>query len=135
MWGLVLAIEKLLSNSGHRHCLRHLYNNFKQNFKGLTLKDRVWKVVITSNVPTFNRQMEWMNEEDRNTYNWLASKLAINWSRSHFGTSFKYDMLLKNLCELFNATLIEARQKPILSMLEDIRVYMMRRMKMKGGLT
>ena len=65
----MLAIEKLLSNSGHRHCLRHLYNNFKQNFKGLTLKDRVWKVVITSNVPTFNRQMEWMNEEDRNTYN------------------------------------------------------------------
>ena len=44
-------------------------------------------------------------------------------------------MLLNNLCELFNATLIEARQKPILSMLEDIRVYMMRRMKMKGGLT
>ncbi|KAJ9671056.1 hypothetical protein PVL29_027177 [Vitis rotundifolia] len=39
--GLVSAIEKLLLNYEHGHCLRHLYNNCKQNFKGLALKDRV----------------------------------------------------------------------------------------------
>ena len=49
----------------------------------------------------------------------------MNWSRSHFGTSFKCDLLLNNLCELFNATLVEARQKLTLNMLEDIRVYLM----------
>ena len=63
------TIEKLLPNFEHRHCLRHLYNNFKQNFKGLALKNRVWKATIASNVPTFNRHMEWINEEDGNAYN------------------------------------------------------------------
>ena len=72
--------------------------------------------------------MEWMKEKDRDAYNWLASKSVVHWSRSHFGTSFKCDILLNNLCESFNTTLIETRQKSILSMLEDIRVYLMRRM-------
>ena len=37
-------------------------------------------------------------------------------------------MLLNNLCESFNAAIIGARDKPILSMLEDIMVYIMRRL-------
>ena len=37
-------------------------------------------------------------------------------------------MLLNNLCESFNAAIIGARDKPILSMLKDIRVYLMRRL-------
>ena len=53
--------------------------------------------------------MKWMNEEDGNVYNWLASKPEVNSSRSHFGTSFKCDLLLNNLCETFNATLVEVR--------------------------
>ena len=57
----------------------------------------------------------------------------MNWSRSHFSTSFKDDLLLNNLCESFNVTLVEARQKPILSMLEDIRVYLMQMMNARGS--
>ena len=52
----------------------------------------------------------------------------MNWSRSHFDTSFKCDLLLNNWCELFNATLVEARQKLTLNMLKDIRVYLMQMM-------
>ena len=69
-----------------------------------------------------------MKEKDRNAYNWLTSKPTIYWSRSHFDTSFKCDMLLNNLCKSFNATLVEARQKPILSMLEDITIYLIKKM-------
>ena len=80
------AIEELLPNLEYRHCLRHLYNNFNQKFKGLALKDRVWKTTIALNIPTFSRHMEWMKEEKRNVYNWLASNLVVYWLRSHFGT-------------------------------------------------
>ncbi|XP_076934043.1 uncharacterized protein LOC143600164 [Bidens hawaiensis] len=37
------------------------------------------------------------------------------------------DVLLNNMCEVFNAKLLEARDKPIISMLEYIREYLMRR--------
>ena len=95
------------------------------------MKDRVWKASIASNVPSFCRHMEWMKEEDGDVYNWLASKPKVHWSRPHFGTSFMCDILLNNLCESLNETLVEARQKPILSMFEDIKVYLMRRMNVR----
>ncbi|KAL0420466.1 UNVERIFIED_CONTAM: hypothetical protein Slati_3069500 [Sesamum latifolium] len=39
------------------------------------------------------------------------------------------DMLLNNVCETFNACILDAREKPILTMLEWIREYLMRRMQ------
>ena len=36
-------------------------------------------------------------------------------------------MLLNNMCESFNACIVEAREKPILTMLEKIRVWLMER--------
>ena len=72
--------------------------------------------------------MEELKKEDNAAYDWLVTKSPIHWSRSHFGIEVKCDMLLNNLCESFNAAIIGARDKPILSMLEDIRVYLMRRL-------
>ena len=37
------------------------------------------------------------------------------------------DMLLNNLCEVFNSKLIEGRDKPLITCLEYIREYMMKR--------
>lgn len=48
--------------------------------------------------------------------------------RSHFHTLVKCDMLLNNLCKLFNTTIIEVRDKSILSLLEHIKAYLMKRM-------
>ncbi|RYR25612.1 hypothetical protein Ahy_B02g059429 [Arachis hypogaea] len=39
----------------------------------------------------------------------------------------KYDALVNNMRESFNSTIVESRKKPILTMLEDIRVYLMKR--------
>ncbi|XVF36348.1 hypothetical protein REPUB_Repub19eG0050800 [Reevesia pubescens] len=35
------------------------------------------------------------------------------------------------MCETFNGVILEARSKPIISMLEDIRLYVMRRLVLK----
>lgn len=37
------------------------------------------------------------------------------------------DVLLNNMCEVLNAKLLDARDKPIITMLEYIREYLMRR--------
>ena len=36
--GLILAMEMLFPTVEHRFCVKHIYNNFKLNFKGLELK-------------------------------------------------------------------------------------------------
>ncbi|KAL0421250.1 UNVERIFIED_CONTAM: hypothetical protein Slati_3147900 [Sesamum latifolium] len=56
-------------------------------------------------------------------------KPPTQWSRSHFKTDIKCDVLLNNCCETFNSNILEAREKPVVTMLEWIREYLMRRLQ------
>ncbi|XP_058223113.1 uncharacterized protein LOC131332829 [Rhododendron vialii] len=42
--GLIEAVKNLYPNAEHRFCVRHLYNNFKQDVKGLVLKEILWRL-------------------------------------------------------------------------------------------
>ena len=44
-----------------------------------------------------------------------------NWCRAYFSNRCKSDMVDNNLCESFNSTILDARQLPIVSMLDVIR--------------
>ena len=37
--GLIPAIETIFPTMEHRYCVKHIYNNFKVDHKGLELKD------------------------------------------------------------------------------------------------
>lgn len=58
-------------------------------------------------------------------HNCLTEKDPRNWSRAYFKTSSKCDILMNNLCEAFNRSILNARDKPILAMLKRIRLYIM----------
>ncbi|XVE50539.1 hypothetical protein DITRI_Ditri01bG0170800 [Diplodiscus trichospermus] len=53
------------------------------------------------------------------------------WYKAFFKTDVKCDVCHNNLCETFNGTLVKARPKPIITMLEDIRVEIMTRIAEK----
>ena len=53
------------------------------------------------------------------------------WSRAWFNTFPKCDLLVKNLCECFNAYILNTRDLPIISMLEMIRKKLMKRYQAK----
>ncbi|KAK8940462.1 hypothetical protein KSP39_PZI010501 [Platanthera zijinensis] len=125
--GLIRAVEELLPNAEHRFCLRHMYSNFKQLHKGLQLKTLLWKAASSTRVVDFNREMKKLKEFNNAAYEWVRARDPKNWARSHFSTWPKCDMLLNNLCESFNNVILKARDKPIITMLEIIRIIMMRR--------
>ncbi|KAG8381171.1 hypothetical protein BUALT_Bualt06G0094600 [Buddleja alternifolia] len=56
---------------------------------------------------------------------------TLHWSRAHFRTSPKCDILLNNMCESFNSAILEARSKPLLAMVERLSTYLMKRMQSK----
>ena len=60
-------------------------------------------------------------------YEYLAAIPAKHWSRHAFPIRSKSGMLLNNCCESFNNVLVEARGKPIISLMEWIRRYVMQR--------
>ena len=121
--GLISAFQKVLPNSHHRFCVRHLYINFRNMFKRKTLKDALWSIVRTTTVPHFKIAMKDMKKLNEKAYNWLVKKHAHQWSKSHFQSYPNYDMLLNNLCESFSG--------PIITMLLLIHTLLMKRIQMR----
>ncbi|KAK3206724.1 hypothetical protein Dsin_020770 [Dipteronia sinensis] len=68
-----------------------------------------------------------MKTESLPSYNWFVGKDAKHWSRAFFKDIGLCDMLCNNMCEAFNAAILAARDKPIITMMEMIRNYMMTR--------
>ncbi|KAL4309024.1 hypothetical protein GQ457_01G010200 [Hibiscus cannabinus] len=127
--GLKEALEEVFPESEQRKCVRHIYNNFKSKEynKGKTLKDVVWKAARATYVTQYNKAMAEMQALSEASFKWLEDLPPTMRSRSHFSTRSKCDMLLNNLLECFNKVILEARDKPILTMLEIIRTKMMKR--------
>ncbi|XP_068319782.1 uncharacterized protein [Pyrus communis] len=112
-------------------CVRHLYTNYREQFKGKALKDALWAVAKTTTIPHFRRAMEELKLLNEDAYDWLMKRPANHWSRSHFQTQTKCEMLLNNLCESFNAVIVKAKSKPIVTMLQIIYTMLMRKIQMR----
>ncbi|CAL2230711.1 unnamed protein product [Prunus armeniaca] len=126
--GLIHAIETFLPTAEHRMCVRHLYSNFRTEHVGLALKNILWVAARSTTIPWYEAEMDKMKEQDEEAWKWVKKRPAKNWSRSHFEPHSKCDMLLNNLCEFFYSWILDSRDKPILTCLERIRVYIMLRM-------
>ncbi|XP_062086147.1 uncharacterized protein LOC133792255 [Humulus lupulus] len=132
--GLEQALKGLwdegVPEAEHRHCARHLEKNFSKIFRDKTLKDLLWKAAREVTIRRFEAVMLEIKSINEEAYNWLLAAGPHHWSRSHFRTQPKCDILVNNMCEGFNGTksILAARDRPILSMLERIRMYMMQRL-------
>jgi hypothetical protein len=60
-------------------------------------------------------------------HDYMAAIPPSAWSRHAFDTICKSNMLLNNMCESFNAVMKPARDKPILTLMEWMRRYIMQR--------
>ncbi|PPD76718.1 hypothetical protein GOBAR_DD26362 [Gossypium barbadense] len=99
-----------------------------EGFRGQVMHLTYWKAAKT----TFPRQFEEVMSEIRSLSEsaeaWLRDKDPRTWSRAYFSTRCKSDLLLNNNSECFNKIILEARDKPILTMLEIIRRKVMTRL-------
>lgn len=64
-------------------------------------------------------------------WEWISKLDPKQWTRAYFSEYPSCDILLNNLCESFNGAIVEARDKPIITLLEMIRCYIMKRIKSK----
>ena len=129
--GLIPAMEMLFPTVEHRFCVKHIYNNFKLNFKGLELKAALWRCAAATTVREFEKRMQDIKELDKEAWEYLVDIQPTQWTKSHFTPRAISDCSVNNLSESFNSMILEARDKPIIAMLEWIRVRLMSRMYSK----
>ncbi|KAK5832602.1 hypothetical protein PVK06_016404 [Gossypium arboreum] len=114
------AVEKT------RHCDRHLHSNFKNaGFRTKELKDLLWKAARASTTREFDDAIDELRKTNHHAYDWLKKKNPAHWSMSHLSIRSHSDMLVNNLSESFNKMMLEARGKPILTMMETVRTKIM----------
>ncbi|KAJ9541378.1 hypothetical protein OSB04_027884 [Centaurea solstitialis] len=130
--GIIPAIEKLYPNAEHRFCVRHIQENMKQKWKGKAFEDHVWKCAKATTIPLFDKFMEEFKAFNDKAHGWLKQIPPQHWSRAHFSGRSHCDVLLNNMCEVFNRRLIDARDQPIITALEYIREYLMKRITNVG---
>ncbi|GKA99822.1 mutator type transposase [Tanacetum coccineum] len=125
--GVIPAIAENFPNAEHRFCLKHIYDNMKLSWRGKFYKEMLWKCATASTIQKFDKRMEEMKNHNLEAYEWLRKIPPQHWARSHFTGRAKSNILLNNLCEVLNRQLLDGRDKPIITCLEYIREYLMKR--------
>ncbi|XP_052190007.1 uncharacterized protein LOC127799830 [Diospyros lotus] len=130
--GLHNVLDELYPYAEHRFCVRHMYSNFfKSDFKGKMLKDYLWKAAKSTHVADYRFWMGEIRKQNPRAFDWLMDRPPNEWSKSHFSTKTKCDILLNNLCECFNKIILEDREMSILTMLVSIHKGFMNRIHLR----
>ncbi|KAK9276617.1 hypothetical protein L1049_006153 [Liquidambar formosana] len=129
--GLLLAFKEVAPTVEHRFCVRHLHGNFSKLHKGKQLKDAMWDAARATTVVDWTKEMNKIKGIDKAAYTYLMALQPNWWTRSAFSTFCKCDALLNNMCESFNGYILEAREKPIIKMLEMVKEALMMRIQEK----
>ncbi|XP_021992760.1 uncharacterized protein LOC110889518 [Helianthus annuus] len=125
--GLIPATLAVFPNGEQRFCLRHIHENMKSKWRGDVYKNLLWSAGRKTSIPYFNKAMEEIKTIERAMYAWLNEIPYTAWSRAYFSGRAKRDMLLNNICEVFNRQIIGAWDKPIITCLEFNREYITKR--------
>ncbi|XP_074282835.1 uncharacterized protein LOC141607383 [Silene latifolia] len=125
--GLLEAFNGVTPKAEIRFCARHIWANFKLQWPGGLFKEAFWKAARSTSQAEFISEMKGIQFLNQAAYEYLAAIPPKHWSRHAFSTTSKSNMLLNNMCESFNAVLKPARDKPIISLMEWIRRYVMKR--------
>ena len=96
-------MQKVFPDSEHRFCVRHIYQNFHKKNKGETLKNDLWVIARSTNIPTWERNMEKLKVDSAAAYEWVEKLQPNTWIKAFFSEFPKCDMLLNNHSEVFNS--------------------------------
>ncbi|XP_071694905.1 uncharacterized protein [Rutidosis leptorrhynchoides] len=99
----------------------------KKKWNGKVYKNHLWTCATASTVPEFERAMKNLKEFNKDCHKYLDDIPPRHWARSHFTGRAVSDVLLNNMCEVLNRWLVDARDKPIITSLEYVREYLMKR--------
>ncbi|WVZ09785.1 hypothetical protein V8G54_014315 [Vigna mungo] len=126
--GLMSVFDEMMDGVEHRLCLRHLYNNFKKRFGGgVLIRDLMMGAVKATYEKEWEKKMGELKAINIDAYNWLLGIPTKSWYKHAFSTYCRCDVLINNLSGSFNSTILIARDKPIITMMEWIRTYIMKR--------
>ncbi|KAH0693942.1 hypothetical protein KY285_021039 [Solanum tuberosum] len=119
--GLYLAVQELLPECEQIMCARLILANWSKNWKGVEERKRFWACARSTFEAELRKNLDKLAQLGKDISNDLANFNPNRWYKAQFRTSSKCDSVDNNMAESFNAWVLGARHKTIISMLEEIR--------------
>ncbi|GJT81006.1 hypothetical protein Tco_1055348 [Tanacetum coccineum] len=126
--GLMEAVKNLLPYAEHRQCARHIYANFKKKWNGLHFKSLFWGAATSNVQHNFYTKMNLIGNIDPEAKQWLVDRNPNSWCRAFFKMDRGCAAYENGISESYHNSIRIARGKPLITMLEEIRVYLMQRL-------
>ena len=124
---LLAAMDLVFQGVEHAFCINHLDANLKKKCSDGEFIRFVWKAASAKSVEAFNEAIECMRASDAEATEWiLTSSPPQHWATAHFEGK-RFGHLTPNIGDALNSWLLEARDKPIISVLEIIRMQLIDR--------
>nr|XP_009762227.1 PREDICTED: uncharacterized protein LOC104214272 [Nicotiana sylvestris] len=127
--GLMEAIKTVLPEAKHRFCVGHVESNWCKEYRGLEMKKLLWWSAWATYAEDFKDQLSKLGELKEAAVTVLLKYPPQSWCRAYFDTVYKNQGVGNNFTESFNSWILEARYKPIIKMLEDIRLKVMNQLR------
>ncbi|XP_019238105.1 PREDICTED: uncharacterized protein LOC109218211 [Nicotiana attenuata] len=115
------AITKVYPESHHGICIYHLEQNLKRRKVKIEVIKLFQSAARVYRRKEFDLYMSDIAKVDKKTYDYLMEEPPERWARS-CSPRRRYDMLTTNIVESMNSVLLEARELPILRMMDFIQV-------------
>ena len=94
---------------------------------GVDFKKLFWAASMSTTESAFVGTMEEIKDLNKAAYDHLMVRHPESWSRAFFPEGRACEAVENGISESFNSVILEARTKHILTMLEEIRMYVMER--------
>ncbi|XP_022041703.1 uncharacterized protein LOC110944350 [Helianthus annuus] len=129
--GILNAVALVWGSAEHKNCARHIYANWHKKFKGDELKEVYWQACRSYNEADFLEVIKEMNNLEPEAVDAFMMQNPKGFVRCYLQNDTKCCVIVNNMAETFNGTIVLSRAKHIIHMLDDIRVSMMTRITTK----
>ena len=109
-------------------CARHIYANWAKRWRGEDRKIAFWNCARATWVPDLKEKMKILEDLGNGSVKDALGYEIEKWSKAFFWTDIKCDMVDNNVSETFNRWIMDAKCKSIISILEEIKVMVMKRL-------
>ncbi|KAL0914927.1 hypothetical protein M5K25_015319 [Dendrobium thyrsiflorum] len=123
--GLVRGCREIFPSAAHRHCLRHLRENFKKAVRQMGILDvefvcqKMYTAGNTDDPDLFNQMMVDIIKIKPEIHQWLVERDLSKWTLI-FDGGFRYGVMTTNASEAFNGILKRARGLPVQALITAI---------------
>ncbi|KAG7563817.1 Zinc finger SWIM-type [Arabidopsis suecica] len=126
--GIISSVKNELPNAEHRMCVKHIVDNLKGRHANKDLlKGLVWHLAWSYNDVDFKANLKKIRAYDLELYDDVMKEDPKSWSRAYYKIGSCCEDVDNNATESFNSTIVKARAKALVPMLETIRRQAMRR--------